>query len=76
VDVETLKVVQGYTYWFMTILLVVLLYWYILHLYRSEKRGEADYEKYGRLALDDELTDAPIEEHIRESKKEENKKES
>lgn len=71
-DVETLKVMQGYVYWFMTILLVVFLYWYILHLYRSEKKGEADYEKYGRLALDDELTDAPIEEHKR-TKKEENK---
>ncbi len=71
-DVETLKVLQGYVYWFMTILLVVFLYWYILHLYRSEKKGEADYEKYGRLALDDELTDAPIEERER-TKKEENK---
>jgi len=54
---------QGYAFFFFTILLVVILYGYILHLYRSEKKGERDYEKYGKLALDDELTDKPVEEH-------------
>jgi len=52
---------QGYAYFFFTIFLVVILYGYILHLYRSEKKGERDYEKYGRMALDDELNDRPIE---------------
>jgi cytochrome c oxidase cbb3-type subunit 4 len=54
---------QGYAFFFFTIFLVVILYGYILHLYRSEKKGERDYEKYGKLALDDELTDKPVEEH-------------
>jgi cytochrome c oxidase cbb3-type subunit 4 len=54
---------QGYAFFFLTIFLVVILYGYILHLYRSEKRGERDYEKYGKLALDDELSDRPIEEN-------------
>jgi cytochrome c oxidase cbb3-type subunit 4 len=52
---------QGYAFFFFTIFLVVILYGYILHLYRSEKKGERDYEKYGKLALDDELTDQPVE---------------
>jgi cytochrome c oxidase cbb3-type subunit 4 len=52
---------QGYAFFFLTILLVVILYSYILHLYRSEKKGEADYEKYGKMALDDELHDTPVE---------------
>jgi len=52
---------QGYAFFFFTIFLVVILYGYILHLYRSEKKGERDYEKYGKLALDDELTDRPVE---------------
>lgn len=60
-SIEQLQVVQGYVYWFLTIALVVILYAYILHLYRSEKRGEKNYEKYGRLALDDELNDETIE---------------
>jgi len=54
---------QGYAFFFLTIFLVVILYGYILHLYRSEKKGERDYEKYGKLALDDELSDRPIEEN-------------
>jgi len=52
---------QGYAYFFFTIFLVVILYGYILHLYRSEKKGERDYEKYGKMALDDELSDKPVE---------------
>lgn len=57
----TLTELQGYAFFFLTVLLVVILYGYILHLYRSEKKGERDYEKYGKMALDDELHDRPIE---------------
>ncbi|MBN2768904.1 MAG: cytochrome c oxidase, cbb3-type, CcoQ subunit [Campylobacterales bacterium] len=48
---------------FMTILLVLILYGYIIHLYRSEKKGEKDYEKYGKIALDDEIDSKPVEEN-------------
>ncbi len=44
----------------MTIFLVVMLYWYIVYLYRSEKKGEKDYEKLGKIALDDELNSTPV----------------
>jgi len=52
---------QGYASFFMTIFLVVMLYGYIVHLYRSEKKGERDYEKYENIALDDEITSTPVE---------------
>jgi cytochrome c oxidase cbb3-type subunit 4 len=52
---------QGYAFFFFTVFLVVILYGYILHLYRSEKKGERDYEKYAKMAIDDEITDKPIE---------------
>ena len=52
---------QGYANFFMTIFLVIVLYGYIIHLYRSEKKGEKDYEKYGNIALDDEVDSTPIE---------------
>jgi len=55
--------IQGYASFFMTILLVIVLYGYIIHLYRSEKKGERDYEKYGNIALDDEIDSKPIEEN-------------
>jgi cytochrome c oxidase cbb3-type subunit 4 len=51
---------QGYASFFMTIFLVVMLYWYIIYLYRSEKKGDKDYEKLSDLALDDEIDSKPI----------------
>ncbi len=56
-----LRELQGYATFFMTIFMVVLLYWYIIYLYRSEKKGEKDYEKLGNLALDDEIDSKPID---------------
>jgi len=40
---------------------VVIFYSYIVYLYRSEKKGEKDYEKYGKIALDDEIDSTPVE---------------
>jgi len=56
-----LRNLQGYASFVMSGILVILLYGYIVHLYRSEKKGERDYEKYGNIALDDEVTSTPIE---------------
>jgi cytochrome c oxidase cbb3-type subunit 4 len=66
---------QGYASFFMTIFLVVMLYWYIIYLYRSEKKGEKDYEKLGNIALDDEIDSTPINtsDPISDEKKEQNK---
>ncbi|MDD5405438.1 MAG: cytochrome c oxidase, cbb3-type, CcoQ subunit [Sulfurovaceae bacterium] len=64
-----LKELQGYATFFMTIFLVLMLYGYIMHLYRSEKKGEKDYEKYGKMALDDEIDSTPIETNPNSPKK-------
>jgi len=66
---------QGYASFFMTMVLVIMLYGYIIHLYRSEKKGERDYEKYGNIALDDEITSTPVEDKNASQRdyKEENK---
>ena len=58
-----LQQLQIYGYVIMTGVLVVVLYSYIVYLYRSEKKGEKDYEKYGNLALDDELDSKILEEN-------------
>lgn len=71
-----IRELQGYASFFMTIFLVVMLYGYIIYLYRSEKKGERDYEKYGNIALDDSITSIPIEDKTasqREYNKEEKK---
>lgn len=58
---ENIREIQAYAYFFFTLFLVIVLYAYILHLYRSEKKGLRDYEQYGNMALDDELDDKPVE---------------
>jgi cytochrome c oxidase cbb3-type subunit 4 len=59
VDIGTL---QAYAYFFFTAFLVVVLYSYIYYLYSAKKKSGRDYEKYGNIALHDEITDQPIEE--------------
>jgi cytochrome c oxidase cbb3-type subunit 4 len=70
-----IRELQGYASFFMTIFLVVMLYGYIVYLYRSEKKGEKDYEKLGNIALDDEIDSKPINtsDPLPGEKKEQNK---
>jgi len=70
-----IRELQAYATVITTGVLVVILYAYIIHLYRSEKKGERDYEKYGNIALDDEITSVPIEDKSASQRyKEENNK--
>jgi len=59
-----IRELQGYASFFMTILLVIVLYGYIMYLYRAEKKGERDFEKYGRIALDDSIDSPPVEDKV------------
>ena len=52
---------RAYIYFVVTILLVIFLYSYIYYMYRVQRTGKKDYEKYARLALDDDILDTPIE---------------
>jgi cytochrome c oxidase cbb3-type subunit 4 len=58
---STIRELQGFGYFFFTVFLVAILYGYIHHLYKSEKSGRRDYEKYSKMALDDDITDSPVE---------------
>lgn len=44
-----------------TILFTLFLYAYIFSMYRKQKKGIVDYERYGYLALNDALEDELIE---------------
>ena len=66
---------QGYGYFFLTVIMVFLLYGYIAHLYRSEKTGRRNFEKYGNIALDDDITSSPVESMKNDKIKEEGKHE-
>jgi cytochrome c oxidase cbb3-type subunit IV len=58
---EQWEAFQGYGYFALVCFMVVVLYAYWFHLYRSEKKGRRDYEKYAKLALDDEINDKVLE---------------
>lgn len=60
-DLNTLVALQKIVYLVVTLLLCVFLYLYIFKMYRDEKKGIRDYEKYSRLALDDSIEDQIIE---------------
>lgn len=52
---------QAYGYFFLVLFLVVVLYGYIYHLYKNRKdRDGIDYETYGNMALNDDITDEPV----------------
>ena len=65
---------QAYAYLIGTIIAVIVLYSYIVYLYKSEKSGEKDYEKYGKLALDDNIDSKPLVAHDPKAKHEKKEK--
>jgi cytochrome c oxidase cbb3-type subunit 4 len=65
---------QAYAYLIGTVIAVVVLYGYIVYLYKSEKSGEKDYEKYGKLALDDSIDSKPLVENESRTKHEKKEK--
>ena len=70
----TLGEFQAYGYFALTAFLSIMLWWYIYHLYSSEKKGRKDYEKYGNMALHDELTDELVEKKDEGDSKENSKR--
>ncbi|EFC33407.1 cytochrome c oxidase, cbb3-type, subunit IV [Campylobacter jejuni subsp. jejuni 414] len=43
----------------MFLSIVLYTYWY--HLYKTEKKGERNYENYANLALKDDIDDSVLE---------------
>ena len=67
---EFIRNLQGWGYVSMIFLLTIGFYIYIYYLYKSQKAGKKDYEKYSNMALNDNIDDIIVEEkHPRENKK-------
>lgn len=60
-SIETMRELQAYGYFALLVFMVIVLYSYWFHLKRSEKTGRRNYEKYGKLALDDAISDEFVE---------------
>ena len=60
-SMDTIRELQAYGYTFAVVFLSIILYSYLFHLYRAEKKGTRNYEKYGNIPLQDNLDDTLIE---------------
>ena len=69
---EFIRNLQGWGYVSMIFIITIGLYAYIYHLYKSQRDGTRDYEKYSNMALNDELDDAPVEDLYPRNNKKDN----
>ena len=60
-DAQTLREIQGYGFFAFEVVAVALLYGYYFHLYKSERSGRRNYEKYSDLALKDGIDEEILE---------------
>lgn len=61
-DYETLLTVQGYAKFFLLLAVFIVFYSYAYSIYKRDKSGERDYEKYSNLVHDDSSVSSPLEE--------------
>jgi cytochrome c oxidase cbb3-type subunit 4 len=61
VDQETLLTIQGYAKFAVVTFVFVIFYAYAYSIYKRDKSGERDFEKYSDLVLDDSLESGPLE---------------
>ena len=59
---DTLLTVQGYTKFFLILVVFIIFYSYAYSIYKRDKKGERDFEKYSNLVHDDSCVSAPLEE--------------
>jgi len=67
-DYETLLTVQGYAKFFITLFVFVVFFSYAYSMYKRDRTGERDFEKYSNLVHDDSIDSAPLESRIKEKK--------
>ena len=63
---------QGYVKFFFLLVVCIVFYSYAYSIYKRQKSGEKDYEKYTSLVHDDAITNEPLED--RKNKKDEGEK--
>ena len=60
-DYETLMTIQGYAKFFIILFVFVVFYSYAYSMYKRQKLGERDYEKYTSIVHDDSWNQKPLE---------------
>ena len=70
-DQETLLTIQGYAKFFLILIVFIVFYSYAFSIYRRQKKGERDFEKYSDLVHDDSVVSDPLEDRKEEKEKKE-----
>ena len=65
-EYETLLTVQGYAKFFLVLAVFIIFYSYAYSIYKRDKTGERDFEKYSKLVHDDSSVSIPLEERKRD----------
>ncbi len=58
---QMIEYIRVGAYFVVTLILIVFLYSYAISMWRRQKKGLRDYEKYGNLAVNDDLSDELVE---------------
>jgi len=58
---ETIYKIAGYGEFFVILFVFIMFYSYAYSIYKRQKTGERDFEKYSNLVLDDALDSTPLE---------------
>ncbi len=58
---EALMTFAGYGKFFLTLFIFIMFYGYAYSIYKRQKTGERDFEKYSNLVLNDSLDSPPLE---------------
>ncbi|NQY23562.1 MAG: CcoQ/FixQ family Cbb3-type cytochrome c oxidase assembly chaperone [Campylobacteraceae bacterium] len=62
---------QGYVKFFLLLVVCIVFYSYAYSIYKRDKSGERDYEKYSNLVHDDSIHSQPLENReLKQEKKE------
>ncbi len=60
-DQETLMTLAGYGKFFIILFIFIMFYGYAFSMYKRQRTGERDFEKYSDLVLNDSLDAEPLE---------------
>jgi cytochrome c oxidase cbb3-type subunit 4 len=72
-DQEMIMTITGYAKFFLLLFVFIVFYSYAYSIYKRDRSGERDFEKYSQLVLDDSIDSEPLEtreKNLKEEKKE------
>jgi len=70
-EYEQLLTIQGYAKIILTTIIFIVFFSWVYSIYKRDKTGETNYEKYSKLVLDDDINSTPLESIKKDNSKKE-----